>query len=114
MFTDFYNNVLQETTTSFIYGTVTNCLRNLIFMEENDNLIYQQLKGVREGVEYVQFNIVFSIINYLLKKNKIKEKIRSFLALFVSSYLIGIRNGQIFAIKSGLLGILTVFFEKII
>ena len=97
---DFFTNVVEEAKQSFIYGTVSSLVKANINKKENDNILYLQKKAIREGIEYMQFNIVYSSIKYIFSLLKMKNKINNNLCLFLASYYMGLRNGHGFAFKA--------------
>lgn len=97
---DFFTNVVEDAKQSFIYGTISSLVKANINKKENDNILYLQKKAIKEGIEYMQFNIVYSSIKYLFSLVNVKNKINNVLCLFLASYYMGLRNGHGFALKA--------------
>ena len=111
-FQDFFENVFYDAKKSFIYGTTASCIQNFITKNENENFLYKQMRGIKDGIEYTQFNIVNSSLNYIMKSYDVKSYIRKPSSLFLSSYLIGLRNGKGFAVKNGIISLSVTYLNK--
>ena len=109
---DFYSNILQEATQSFIFGTINASVKAFINKNENDNFIYNQVKAFKEGVQFTQYNMIYTSITYLIGFYEINDRIKEAFGIFITSWLIGKRNGTGYAFKNGLLALFYNLLQK--
>lgn len=100
---EFYKNLVQETGTSFIFGTTTAAIKGML--NNDSNIIVKQIQALRKGGEYARYTLVYNIFTYFLSRLQIKSQYASMLSLFLTSYLVGRRNGFLFGVKNGLFGL---------
>lgn len=130
MLDEFYSNrfllnVYEECKDSFIYGIINNSLKSVVEMGENDSFLYKQSKAVKNSIEQTQFTILYSTYAYILDlyhgwyrkvfqgsynqvswfSKEFSDGIKDAIALFLTSYSFGRRNGKRFAIKNGLVSL---------
>ncbi|ORD97952.1 hypothetical protein HERIO_208 [Hepatospora eriocheir] len=101
---DFYRNVVDDTKSSFINSAVTSSF-NLI-TESVGNFFMDCHKSIKETIENVQYQVIYSSVTYLLKFISFNSSFRDNVALFITSVIIGLRNGTWFALKNGFMAIL--------
>ncbi|OQS55737.1 hypothetical protein EHP00_437 [Ecytonucleospora hepatopenaei] len=109
---DFYSNILEEATQSFIFGTINASVKALINKNENDNFIFNQVKALKEGIQFTQYNMLYTSITYIMGFYEINNKIKDAFSIFITSWLIGKRNGVGYAFKNGLLALIYNFIQK--
>lgn len=111
---DFHNNILEQTKGSFIFGMVGNVVKAVLEGEENDNVIYNQVKAFRNTIEETQFNIIYNSFEYVFDVYKANDNIKAILSMFITTYVIGLRNGTRYALKSGLFSCFIYFLHRIV
>lgn len=112
--TDFYTNVLAEAKTSFIFGTLSASVEKIFNKDENENVIYNQYRAIKEGIYFTQYNILYTATKYLLKFYDLNDTAVNYMSLFFTAFMIGLRNGREFAIKNGIISMCFHLYQKLI
>lgn len=101
--TDLYKSVVEETGTSFIFGTATATIKGL-FSEEG-NAIAKQVQAIRRGASYAEYTLLFNTMLYVSRLLGIRKRVSALGCIFLCSYLTARRNGIVFALKSAVFGV---------
>ncbi|KAI5169503.1 hypothetical protein PAEPH01_0773 [Pancytospora epiphaga] len=110
LLSDLYKNLMLETGTSFIFGTTTAALKGTI--NNDSNIIVKQIQALRKGYEHARYTMIYNTLLYICTRMRLKHIYASAFSIFVSSYLVGARNGLRFAFKNGLFGLLMSFLSR--
>lgn len=105
--TDVYCRVLDDVIPSFIFGVVTNSLKNTF---KENNFIVKQINSVQKGFEVAKTSLIYNMTMVSLERLKIQRSLCNFLSMFISSFLAGKRNGIYFALKNG---VFAIFFNTL-
>lgn len=103
LISDFYKNLLQETGTSFIFGTATAAVKGILV--NDSNILIKQVQALRKGTEHAQYTLLFNVLVYAFTRLRLRAGYASALSLFLSSYVAGKRNGFLFGVKNGVFGL---------
>jgi hypothetical protein len=90
--------ILEETGSSFIFGTSTNLVKNAFNFE--NNFFSKNLASIRRGVEIAEYSLLFNLIFLFSKFLRIKNRFGLLFSNLICSYLTAKRNGVLFAMKS--------------
>lgn len=108
---DFYRTLIQETGTSFIFGATAVAVKTL--WSGNNNGLTKCAKAVRSGAEHAKFSLLYNTAHFIFRQLHIKHTHANALSFFVSSYIIGRRNGVLFAIKNSVFGLILALLGQV-
>ena len=111
---DLFDKVLNDTKDSIVYCAISSTVKNIFTTNENDNIIYNQYKGIKETISFTQQNIIYNVLKYIIDFSGFREDFINVFCVFLTSYLLGKRNGYNFAIKNGLVAVVIGLGQKYI
>lgn len=101
--TDLYRSVVDEVSSSFIFGTATAAVKSLLCGE--NNAIVRHVQAVRKGADHAEYTLLFNTMLYICRLLGVRKKVSALGCVFLCSYLSARRNGMAFAIKSAAFGL---------
>lgn len=97
---DLCRTVVQETTTSFIFGTAAAATKELLRTDKN--MIAKNLSVLRRGVEHAEHTLLYNTLFFVANAMRIRKSIAHAMCLMMCSFISGRRNGLLFAVKGAL------------
>lgn len=108
---EFCRYLIEETGSSFIFGTTTALTKNL-FDNEN-NIIVKNIMALRKGADYAEYTLLFNTLLLISRAMRMKRKFAIILCNFICSYISTKRNGVLFAFKSAIFNLISNFLNTL-
>ena len=102
---DFCRHLIEETGSSFIFGTTTTFTKS--FFDNEGNFIVKNIMALRKGAEYAEYTLLFNILLLLSRAIRMKKNLGLIVCNFICSYLSSKRNGVLFAFKSAIFNLIS-------
>jgi len=99
--TELLRHVIKEVENSFVYGYFTS-----MTSPSSNNIIMKHVKSIRKAGENAKYALLFNLMMYAMTKLNVKISYGSIISIFITSLIIGSRNGCNFAVKNGMYGVM--------
>lgn len=103
--TDFCRYLIEETGSSFIFGTTTAFTKN--FFDTENNIVSKNVMALRKGGEYAEYTLLFNTLLVISRMIRMKRKFALILCNFICSFVSSKRNGVLFAFKSAIFNVIS-------
>ena len=102
---DFCRYLIEETGSSFIFGTTTALSKS--FFDSENNIVAKNIMALRKGGEYAEYTLLFNTLLLIGRAMKLRRKFALVLCNFICSYVSSKRNGVLFAFKSAIFNLIS-------
>ncbi|ELA41523.1 uncharacterized protein VICG_01387 [Vittaforma corneae ATCC 50505] len=109
---DLYQTVIQETTTSFIFGTTAAIAKELF--NNDKNFISKNVLALRKGVEHAEHAMLYNAMLFVTRLMRLKRSISHLICIMICSFVSGQKNGNLFALKSAVFSLISNMLSSLI
>ncbi|KAM0680183.1 hypothetical protein GINT2_001566 [Glugoides intestinalis] len=102
---DFYRSIVQESATSFIFGTATAFVKDFCVAEKN--FFSKNIHAVRKGVEQAEHALLFRSLFFMARILQFESRFSQVASLILCSYISSRKNGILFALKSTIFSVIS-------